>query len=355
MRDEAFAELDKLEPVPAVSFGLAPVQVKAEARKMVGSLMLGCIKCHTFNGTKAEGVQGIDMTIMPKRVTREWFHAYMLHPMKLRPGTRMPEMWPKGKTLLPKVLGGDTDKQIEAIYVYLADGKLAQMPLGLKKQFIPLIPETEAIIYRNFIQGAGPRAIGVGYPEHASLAFDANDIRLAMIWQGAFIDAARHWTDRGVGYEPPLGENILHMPPGASFARLEKADSPWPGKSAKEMGQRFKGYHLSKDSRPTFHYEVDGLKVTDFPNPVLGKSGLPTFHRVLTVSGEKAPTDLYFRAAADSKIEAQKDGWFSVGTYRMRISGAEPRVRAAPGGKMELIVPVVLKEGKAEIVRDIEW
>ena len=41
------------------------------------------------------------------------------------------------------------------------------------------VPFEEAIIYRNFIEGAGTRAIGVGYPEKLNLAFDANEMRLA--------------------------------------------------------------------------------------------------------------------------------------------------------------------------------
>ncbi|MFN3484700.1 MAG: hypothetical protein ACK44W_04365, partial [Planctomycetota bacterium] len=61
------------------------------------------------------------------------------------------------------------------------------------------MPQDEAIIYRNFIQGAGPRAIAVGYPEHAHLAFDANHMRLALLWRGDFIDASKHWVDRGPG------------------------------------------------------------------------------------------------------------------------------------------------------------
>ena len=67
---------------------------------------------------------------------------------------------------------------------------------------------------------AGSRAIGVGYPEKANLAFDANDVRLAMIWQGAFIDAARHRTGRGVGFEKPLGGNVVKLPAGPEFAHL---------------------------------------------------------------------------------------------------------------------------------------
>ena len=104
------------------------------------------------------------------------------------------------------------------------------------KQSIPLTPTTGAIIYRNFITGAGTRAIAVGYPEKVSLAFDANELRLALIWQGAFIDAARHWTDRGVGFEGPLGDNILKMPGGPDLAVLEKPDTAWPAVAKPRLG-----------------------------------------------------------------------------------------------------------------------
>ena len=97
-----------------------------------------------------------------------------------------------------------------------------RLPLGLGGSSIPLEPTTTAIIYRNFIEGAGNRAIGVGYPEKANLAFDANEVRLALLWQGAFIDAARHWTDRGEGFEGPLGDNVLRLHGGAAFAVLEQ-------------------------------------------------------------------------------------------------------------------------------------
>ena len=110
------------------------------------------------------------------------------------------------------------------------------------RKFIPLVPTDEAIIYRNFIEGAGTRAIGVGYPEKVNLAFDANDLRLALIWQGGFIDAAKHWTDRGDGFEGPLGDDVLSLPVGASFAVLGKTDAPWPTGNPKDAGYKFLGY-----------------------------------------------------------------------------------------------------------------
>ena len=95
-----------------------------------------------------------------------------------------------------------------------------------------MIAFDEAVIYRNFIEGAGARAIGVGFPEKLNLAFDADNMRLAMLWHGGFIDAARHWTARGAGFEKPLGDNVLHLPTGPPLARLSDPSAMWPSGSA---------------------------------------------------------------------------------------------------------------------------
>ena len=158
------------------------------------------------------------------------------------------------------------------MWEYLKLGKSAALPLGMGGVAIPLRPFKEAIVYRNFIKGAGSRAIAVGYPEKVSLAFDANDIRLALIWQGAFIDAAKHWTGRGQGEESPLGDNVLSLPTGTSFAVLDKKGTPWPTTPAKDQGYKFIGYRLSADERPTFDYSLNGVKIEDFPTPaIVGK------------------------------------------------------------------------------------
>src|SRR5436190_11807766 len=197
----------------------------------------------------------------------------------------MPSPFLGGKSMLPDVLGGKPDTQIEAIWVYLRDGK-PRVPAGLGQHSIPLEPTTGAIIYRNFVEGAGTRAIAVGYPEKVHLAFDANELRLALLWQGLFIDAAKHWTDRGAGFEGPLGDNVVKLPTGPTFALLEKADSAWPANGRKD-GQKFKGYKLSKDDRPTFRYAVGDVTVEDFPDPVAEgqKEGLK---RSLTLTAGKA-------------------------------------------------------------------
>jgi len=352
---KAFADTDVGERIARPEFKVSASKVKAAGRHMVGGLAFGCVKCHTFAGHKAEGVQGIDMTLLTQRLQRDWFHRYLLDPQKIRPGTRMPAAWPMGQSTLSDILDGNAAQQIEAIWVYLADGAKANLPIGTSQHFIPLTPDKEAIIYRNFIQGAGPRAIAVGYPEKAHLAFDASDLRLAMIWQGAFIDAARHWTDRGVGNQPPLGDNVVHLPKGVAFAILKGEKDAWPNKGARDLGYKFLGYRLTADQRPTFRYALDGVIVEDSPDAVAGKMN-PGIRRQLQLTAAGPVKDLYFRAVVANKIAPAADGWFVInGEWRMRLTGGATAIIRDAGGQKELLVPLRFEKGRAEIVQEFAW
>jgi mono/diheme cytochrome c family protein len=356
----ALAALDKPLPTVQVTHTKLANQVKAAGRQMIGSQGFGCIKCHTFGGAQAEGVQGIDMTLMTQRLKPEWFHAYLIDPQKIRPGTRMPTAWPNGKSTLPTVLEGSAPAQIDAIWQFLTDGKNANVPLGVKPESKPLTPFFTAIIYRNFIAGvggakdSGARAIAVGYPEKLHLAFDANQMRLALLWQGAFIDAGRHWTGRGAGYEPPLGDNILPLPTGPTFALLGSAADNWPTQSPKELGYRFKGYKLDKEDRPTFLYALNELAIEEFPNPTTAAN--PTMRRAFTLKSDAAVNNLYFRAAVANKIAAQTDGWYLIDDqWKIRLEGAAGQIRQREK-KMELLVPLRVEPGKElKFVQEIAW
>jgi mono/diheme cytochrome c family protein len=346
-----FAAIDRLPGVTPVKFAEPEAKVISAGRYMVGAQGFGCIKCHTFAGNKAEGVQGIDMLLMPKRLRRDWFHAYCIDPQKVRPGTRMPTGWPGGQSTLPSILDGNASGQVEAIWVYL-NSKNPQTPAGMGRQFMPLVPRDGAIVYRNFIQGAGTRAIGVGYPEKLNLAFDANDLRLAMIWKGGFIDAAKHWTDRGAGFEGPLGDEVLNLPSGPSFAILSQSNAPWPGGSTRDAGFKFLGYSLTPDDRPTFRYSLNGVTIDDFPSPS-GKEN-PTLKRTFKLTGSSSVEGLCYRAAVGSKIDHGENGWYKVDGWKVRIEGADVVIRQS-GGKSELIVPVHLKDSKAQFILEYAW
>lgn len=350
----AFAEIDKLPAIEKVMFDLPEAKVRAAGRHLLGAQAFSCIKCHTYAGNKAEGVQGIDMVLMPKRLQRDWVYAYLLDPQKIRPGTRMPTGWPEGVSTLATVFDGNTKQQIEAIWQYQSLGTSVPVPIGVGgSKFIPLNPTTEAIIYRNFIKGAGNRGIAVGYPEKVHLAFDANEMRIAMIWQGAFIDAGTHWTDRGAGTTGPLGDNVMNLHSGAPFAVLSSREQAWPTEAPRDLGWKFNGYRTTPDERPTLLYSLNGLKVEDFPNPGKGKE--PSLTRTISVTSADKVENLYYRAIVGNKIEEADGGWYKIDGWKIKVDGdGKPFVRPA-GGKSELLVPVMIKDGKGKVVLEYLW
>ncbi len=234
------------------------------------------------------------------------------------------------------------------------------------KTGIPLAPtETEAILYRNFIAGGGSRAIGVGYPGGMNLAFDADTIRIAMVWQGAFIDAARHWQGRGQGEQPPLGDAILNFPKVVPFAVLGSDFAPWPDDVRKKSTQRpdngyvFKGYELSSEGRfPTFRYTFNGLKVTDAPMPTGSMlQGNVALKRTLTLKGE-APSKLYYLSAIGKSIEKQSDGRYLVDGdlwIALRSAGGGPPVVRDLKGNKELVIGVPFKNGVGAVEETNSW
>ena len=341
--------------VPKVEFDQNDRRVVAAGRFIVGGQALNCVACHTFKGVKAQGIQAIDMTIMTRRLRRDWFFRYLPDPAALRPGTRMPAGWPMGQSMLPKVLDGDTPRQIEAVWRYLAYGDSAPLPYGLGRDPIPLVPGTEAILYRNFIEGAGPRGIGVGYPEKANLVFDAGDARLALIWQGAFLDASLHWVDRGAGFQAPMGDNVVILPRGPSFATLKDPAAAWPEAATPDPAIKFRGYRLGTAGKPTFLYDVGPVRVEDFPDAVPSKE-VASIRRTLSLNSPAPVDNLWFRAAVADKVEPAADGWYALGNgLRMRFRGGGKPVVRSSNGKAELLVPIKYEGGKAKLVQEIDW
>jgi hypothetical protein len=334
---------------------LPPRRIKNLGHRLVGDQGLSCIKCHTFGEYGSAGVQAMSLTTMHRRLNEDWFHRYLLDPSAFRPGTRMPAPWPGGVSLLPAILEGDALRQIHAVWVYLSDGERAAVPRGLQQGAMELVATDRAVLYRNFIEGAGSRAIGVGYPQKANLAFDANGMRIALVWQGAFLDASRHWAGRGAGFQPPLGRNVLKLPDGVPLARLESPQAAWPTQPAKEQGYRFRGYRLDDQGRPTFLYDYQGARVEDFPEAVETEDE-PILRRTFLIQPAADPSDLWLRAAAGVSVE--KDGeWYVIDRdWRTRLiaKDMQPWIRESDG-RQELLLPIKAENGPATIVQEYAW
>ncbi len=344
---------DLQESVAPVVMLEADHRVKADARLMVGDQALSCIKCHTFEKYAATGIQSLDMTTMTRRLRRDWFHRYMLDPQQYRPGTRMPAAWPKGRSVVPDILSGDAGVQIEAIWQYLLDGNRAKIASGLMREAIELIPGDRPIIYRNFIEGLSPRGIAVGFREKAHFAWDAEHMTPRLIWHGGFIDASKHWVDRGSGHQTPLGDHVMTLPAGPPIATLVSLDERWPDKSPRENGFRFKGYTLDAGGVPAFRYQWNDVSVTDSLQPFMASpdNGL---QRTVIVKSSARMENMYLRIASGPKIEVV-DGAFMTNGIQLKFDEYEPVIRTI-GGHQELLVPVQLNaDGRAIIRYSIVW
>ena len=83
----------------------------------------GCVQCHALGDKKAEQVferEGIELYLARKRLRHEYYSRWLLDPPRIDPDARMPKYANQnGKTAFTEILGGDAQKQFEAIWQFL--------------------------------------------------------------------------------------------------------------------------------------------------------------------------------------------------------------------------------------------
>lgn len=329
---DAFIASDrKVEsPLPKLTEGMH--RTRTAGRLLVDNGGLACVKCHSFGNYRGLGIQAVNLLDMTPRLREDWVHRYIMNPASLRPGTRMPSGFPNGKSVVEDLYAGDPSSQIAAIWGYLKEGKQAAVPKGLLPSPIELKPETEPIIYRNFLSGLSPRGIGVGYPERVNIAFDAERGALTLLWQNDFIDAAKHWQGRGPGTQGPMGDNVVTYQRQPAVASLESKDAAWPA----ESDVTFLGYSLDEKRRPAFRYVIGDLTVEDHLVPFNTEDRLG-LRRTLRISGNGGLESAFFRLAASSSLTADGDGFRTAEGILVRVLSGQPDV-VSSGGLQELRV-----------------
>ena len=304
---------------------------KIEAgRTLIGKSAFGCVSCHDLAG-------------MNQRVRYDWYLRWMEQPQRMQPGTRMPQVFTDGKSLLPSVLNGDAPSQAEALWGYLSLGPGLPLPdgFGATKGMV-LVVKDKPYLLRTFMPDAGSRAVAVGFPSGVSAAFDAHTCRLAYAWSGRFLDAAPVWDGRGGNPANVLGPHIWNAPAGCpvgatpsdqppDFAARAKAAAFGAGLPEGKVFDgvpllHFDGYGLEKDGSPTFRYHLqagtdDRLEVNE--------------HLEALRTGAAAGVVRHFAM----QVPARQNGWILAGE-----SAAEPKLLDAKG----TAVALDLKSGSAE-------
>jgi mono/diheme cytochrome c family protein len=243
---------------------------------IVGKGGLGCISCHDIGGVANTGTRGPDLATINQRVRYEWYERWMHQPLRIAPGTRMPQAFVEGKSTLSTVLGGNPKAQAEAMWAYLSLGPGLPLPEGLEPPRGLIVSAKERPeVLRTFMHDAGSKAIAIGYPGGVNLAFSADQCRLAYGWAGNFLDASPVWANRGGAPATLLGPKFWTAPPGHPWGLtvnptippdfLGRANNPafgtpLPLEPARiyegPVAVHFEGYSLDKEERPTFRYRL---------------------------------------------------------------------------------------------------
>lgn len=348
---ELFGKVDKLEEVV-----IPPVSNIQESKnagyEMIGSNGLACIACHDFNGQKSGGAGALDIGPVTGRLKKNWFHLYMRQPSRFHSTVIMPSYWPNGQPVRPGILGGDTAKQIEALWAYLEDGARAKKPAGLSRQTNELRVGDVTEICRGR-SPAGYRGIGVGYPERLNLAFDAGEMALRQLWKGEFANV-------DAGTFSPRGTDDVAFPPGIPFHRLKSMEDSWPYKGKtnylfpQDQGYRFRGYHLDAARRPTFLYQYGEIAVEDHFEDVPGKDGKPFFKRTFRFDAPSAQAPFHFRAASGKKITVRSDRDFGIDALQLRITSDHKGI-TRDGDPGEVLIPLTLPQGRSTLTLEYQW
>ncbi len=360
---DLFARLDAVKPV---GFSLPKPegetqkerdrerQMRAAGRDLVGDQGLNCIACHTFNGKRA-GKAGIDVMTSTERLQPSWFYHFLREPNRFRPRTVMPTSWPGGQAVQKKILDGDTDRQIEAIWYYLSLGTSAHDPSGIRTPETLLTVTDAARTYRGRSGVAGYRGIAVGFPERLNYAFNAETGTLSAVWSGDFVRVNR--SGQGSGEFNPAGRYV-QLAKDLSFFDLADEKAAWPllpvmTKGApvnpdplypKNCGYQFKGYHTDDASIPTFMYRSGDIAIEDRSAAETADKKLRLVRKLMFDS----PNDrtVWFRALA-GKVEAESKYQFKVSGLRLTVPTVPTVLRptAADPTASELLLKFAIPKG----------
>jgi len=215
---------------------------------------------------------------------------------------------------------------------------------------LEIVVKDEAQMLRRKYPDIGKRGIGVGYPGGVNIAFDAEQLRLATIWRGRFVDPGSVWKGQGSGVVKALGKTI-------GFAKgpdLDDQLKPWVWtEEGRPDDHQFKGYSLDAKRQPTFQYEFDSVAATDFFEPIpakdsnAGQGGQKTqLKRTVILTSAKQRQGLRFRLGTGKKIKQVSERVFAIdGKLQIRLEpGQQAKIAdIGDGQSIELAMLVILK------------
>ena len=204
---------------------------------------------------------------------------------------------------------------------------------------ILVAPGSTPVVHRSFFRSFNENVshgISVGEPTGIHYAVNLEKGALARVWKGDFLDVTPMWNDRGNGMSIPQG-SVLNLSNQPTLALIASDQTAWPASYGETDGFRQRGYEIDAAGRPTFKYDVAGVKVEDQIRPDADSKFL---NRELRITGT-IPATLKCRLAMGKEIVKISDNTFVVDkSYYIQADGAAIRTI---GGNQELVVPAASK------------
>jgi mono/diheme cytochrome c family protein len=101
-------------------------------RKLAGPAGgLDCLSCHGIGpkgATKVFEAPAPNFKLVRARIRKDYYDRWVREPLRLEPGTKMPQFIKDGRTQLTEILEGDGVKQADALWQYLLEGDKIRPP-----------------------------------------------------------------------------------------------------------------------------------------------------------------------------------------------------------------------------------
>ncbi|WP_339727236.1 c-type cytochrome [uncultured Gimesia sp.] len=207
-------------------------QLLIAGQTITGAKGFSCISCHVLGEYKprnvALGTRGSDLLMLGKRMRKEYFLRWVHNPLRIVPGMEMPAL----KKSVPKVLGGDINRQLDAIWLGLNDPqfKVPTNPSVVEQFFTVATGEPARIVRDVFTNsketggGVVPHAFAVGFDNGHNLLFDLDQFSIVQWTLG---DLARQRTEGKSWYWDMAGSPIISgYERGQEFALAKTGTAP---------------------------------------------------------------------------------------------------------------------------------
>lgn len=161
-----------------------------------------------------------------------------------------------------------------------------------------LIPTTQPLVIRSFIEDSPARSIAVGFPQGVHYCLNGNSGQLEYIWIGGFLDVG---PDRGRGKGRGGKPNKILG---------QRKDLDLPGvpvrfyPAATDQAPQFKGYRKTQKA-PEIMINLQGSQCTQTIRPALGGIGVTIKYQFETLP------------SGAMQIYAPKTGWKTTSSLKL--------------------------------------